>query len=441
MKRTRGSPAQKKRAKKARVDVEKRQNDHENKTKNRTTSDASIPDIISWQENTVASLCLRLNEDLKSAGFPKSTQESLHILRHYFTRHQQLNSENWKNRDVIDSLVTTFIFNTHRTAKPDRAAITTLHILQMICSCLNDESDENVRVRVFNCLFPPNISGDMLKLEAQLVSLAISCGLSRVLDVVAWCMLEEHAAHTGRVIITDFCCLLPSMLPNLQNVLKSSPSMAARLLTSFTYIFDITSATTRGELLPLSLLSVVTEWVHSQPMLPYDRVSTPSCSLFHPVLSHSTSSSLPVTGLIVWTVLGPLSHLVGVRVDASWRKHDVKRCGLFSRLHTSILRGAVEYEHRGMKADNVWLRKHVTLHTSHVIKIAERLAMAAAAATSEDGELIQLAVDRFAQAIQLLQSCQLLDIKSVISDLNQHVDKIPSNRLLHIVLSHWTKQQ
>ena len=161
-------------------------------------------------------------------------------------------------------------------------------------------------------------------------------------------------------------------------------------------------ATTRGELLPLSLLSVVTEWVHSQPMLPYDRVSTPSCSLFHPVLSHSTSSSLPVTGLIVWTVLGPLSHLVGVRVDASWRKHDVKRCGLFSRLHTSILRGAVEYEHRGMKADNVWLRKHVTLHTSHVIKIAERLAMAAAAATSEGRARAVVGVSTFLLYIIIL---------------------------------------
>jgi hypothetical protein len=254
--------------------------------------------------------------------------------------------------------------------------------------------------------------------------------------------MDEHLSFMGEVVTTDFCVLLPSVLPDLQNVLNLSPSLAAVLLRAFTQMFNLPSDQL-VKLPSLSLLSVVTNWVHSQPMLPYNfpaTTSKPPIPLLHPHPSCSSTASLAVSGLVSWTVLSPLlSDTKDLESTPTQKDIESKRSALCSRLHASVLKGAVEFQQRAEKPDSTKLQMYASSHTAHILSVMERLA---AASQSQDScqESLQLAINRLAQIIQLLQSCQLLDIKSVLPKVKKQTEILSSNRLLQIVISHWTKQ-
>ena len=220
--------------------------------------------------------------------------------------------------------------------------------------------------------------------------------------IIVGCLQEEHLSFMGRVVTTDFCVLLPSVLPDLQNVLKLSPSLAAVLLRAFTQIFNLPSsmfathtAISRDEiesntcnfivdqlveLPPLSLLSVVTGWVHSQPMLPYSfpsTVSKPSIALLYPHPNCSSTPSLAVSGLVSWTILSPLLSDARDLESTSIQKDTESECSaLCSRLHVSVLRGAVEFQKRTDKLESTKLQKYAISHTVHILSVMERLATA-----------------------------------------------------------------
>jgi hypothetical protein len=295
--------------------------------------------------------------------------------------------------------------------------------------------------------------------------------------------MDEHLSFMGEVVTTDFCVLLPSVLPDLQNVLNLSPSLAAVLLRAFTQMFNLPSDQL-VKLPSLSLLSVVTNWVHSQPMLPYNfpaTTSKPPIPLLHPHPSCSSTASLAVSGLVSWTVLSPLlSDTKDLESTPTQKDIESKRSALCSRLHASVLKGAVEFQQRAEKPDSTKLQMYASSHTAHILSVMERLAAASQSqgithctnvvekcclvgpilvgfmGTFGDGhkaskchgvvcvdscqESLQLAINRLAQIIQLLQSCQLLDIKSVLPKVKKQTEILSSNRLLQIVISHWTKQ-
>jgi hypothetical protein len=168
MKRNRGSPAQKRRAKRPRVE----------RKDTASQQDLSGPDIVSWPEDTVAAHSLQLREDLKNAGFPKAVQETLQTLKVYFSQHKELKLDTFRNRDVVSKLVSTFVFSSQNEVRPDRTAVITLHILQMICSSLSNEEDSDIRVQMFNTLFPPDIDSNMVSnLVGHVYAVLCSVGL------------------------------------------------------------------------------------------------------------------------------------------------------------------------------------------------------------------------------------------------------------------------
>lgn len=132
---------------------------------------------------------------------------------------------------------------------------------------------------------------------------------------------------------------------------------------------------------PLSLLSVVTEWVHSQPMLPYSFPSTVNKSsppLLYPNPNRSSACSSAVIGLVAWTVLGPLVSDLSNELMSARKKKELRQSVLCSRLHSSLLRGAVEFQQRAAKSDHVECCEYARHHTTQMVKIVERIAAAVA---------------------------------------------------------------
>eukprot|EP00118_Oscarella_pearsei_P006685 m.30668 g.30668 ORF g.30668 m.30668 type:complete len:446 (+) comp31376_c0_seq1:845-2182(+) len=379
-------------------------------------------DIACWSE--VEPNWSRLSKELYQSGFPQAVKDSLYAIQLYFIRHAERGDSQLRNPEVVRRLAEEFVFGFR-----NRQALRDLVLVQSMSSCLESSASHGVEAHVFNALFPPEMAHGREDLLGQLVSLSISCKCSSALKAVAECLSICEMNVVSKVIIGDFCLLLPSLIPDLANTVTLAPSLVTLLLKSFTHIYPLMQKGVATPALcpPSHLLPVLADWLASDPFLccqPRCSGSTLFVPYLFPLMDIDRWSCVSLPGLVRWTVLGPIIL-------------DSKANSFLSPLHTTVLKAAFLFQRKKLIVADA-SKGHFA---SDLLSIMRDLVSIVSTSRSADQTLdaIQLAIDRLAQAVQLMQASGMIEIKRSLRDMKDLANRLPANKLLQTVMAHWNR--
>uniref|UniRef100_A0A3Q2YII7 Integrator complex subunit 15 n=1 Tax=Hippocampus comes TaxID=109280 RepID=A0A3Q2YII7_HIPCM len=137
-------------------------------------------------------------------------------------------------------------------APKDRSALTRvsalqeLQLLEIMCSCFQEQSRDTVRQLMFSALF--SLQGNQaddsrMGLLGKLVSMAVAVGRVPILECAAFWLQRTHRAYCVRlaqVLVDDYCSMMPGSVPTLQNIHSASPRFCCQFITAVTTLYDFT---------------------------------------------------------------------------------------------------------------------------------------------------------------------------------------------------------
>ncbi|XP_020795204.2 integrator complex subunit 15 [Boleophthalmus pectinirostris] len=318
------------------------------------------------------------------------------------------------------------------------SALQELHLLEIMCSCFQEQSRDTVRQLVFSALF--SLQGNQadesrMTLLGKLVSMAVAVGRIPILECAATWLQRTHRVYCVRlaqVLVDDYCSLVPGSVPTLQNIHSASPRFCCQFITAVTTLYDLST----DELTPpLELLKMIVSWIQDRLVL-ITFLNTP--------LSNSQSvSSLDVTplgGLVRWCVKAPLAYRkVKKPVMVNGSSENEQEAGpLFSALHLSVLQVFMLLPNilteKGLFGRLALLQiESVAALISDLSRLLDQADKHTHTISDESHAASQLALDRLAQALQVAMAnrallCSREDLRAICS-------RLPHNNLLQLVLS------
>lgn len=436
-------------------------NEYEEDTWNIASWKADIPGKVSYVKHL-----------LSCSQFPECSRDVILMLEKYFQAYAPDTPPNpgLYLSAFLDDVVDLYIFHSKSSGSKPLSAIQELQLLEVICSCFQDQPSDIVRCGVFYLLF--GISSQDIKdgkverkveILTKLISMAVALQCNLLLESMATWMQRHHhlpslVLKVTSSIVEDYTCLVPASLPFLQILACHSPQMACQLMIALISLYPVVSSDNKqGESLsvgssnrpPLALLRVVASWVSENPELCI--MTCPSNLLTVGSLRGSVappeSTSLPigpVLGLLRWVVLMPL-HLNGFTSNLHVYKDSRVLC---SQLHLAIIQAfllagkdkedpqdEMELEPGEVmdESDSQHLIKGTDLKelSQDMKKLIDKLATVEFS-HSIIAQQVQLSMDRFAQILQVAMATGCL---SAAKDELQSVrERLPSNRLLSTVI-------
>ncbi|XP_072513770.1 integrator complex subunit 15 isoform X1 [Salminus brasiliensis] len=342
------------------------------------------------------------------------------------------------DKNTVD-LVEEFIFQVSKDRSVPRkrmSCVQELQLLEIMCSYFQEQSKDAIRQVIFSALF--GLQGNKadesrMAMLGKLVSMAVAVCRVPILECAATWLQRSHSAwcvRLARVLVDDYCTLVPCSISTLQNICSASPRFCCQLITAVTALYDFSS----DELTPPpALLEMVVGWITEDPRL-----------LLLTFINMPLTSSLPLgclevtplMGLLRWCVKAPLAHQRGRKpsqTNGHVETEKVAGCEeLYSKLHLSVLQ--------------VFLMLQVHLTEQNLLgRIAVLQAESAATLVEEVSRLvdelnplhaaseIQLALDRLAQALQVAMATGAL--LCTREDLRTLCSRLPHNNLLQLVMS------
>uniref|UniRef100_A0A672YQJ0 Chromosome 7 open reading frame 26 n=1 Tax=Sphaeramia orbicularis TaxID=375764 RepID=A0A672YQJ0_9TELE len=130
---------------------------------------------------------------------------------------------------------------------PRMSAIQELQLLEIMCSCFQEQSRDTVRQLVFSALF--SLQGNQadesrMALLGKLVSMAVAVGRVPILECAATWLQRTHRVYCVRlaqVLVDDYCSMVPGSVPTLQNIHSASPRFCCQFITAVTTLYDLSS--------------------------------------------------------------------------------------------------------------------------------------------------------------------------------------------------------
>ncbi|XP_077581103.1 integrator complex subunit 15 [Stigmatopora nigra] len=319
------------------------------------------------------------------------------------------------------------------------SALQDLQLLEIMCSCFQEQSRDTVRHLMFSALF--NLQGNQaddnrMRLLGKLISMAVAVGRVPILECAATWLQNTHRVYCVRlaqVLVDDYCSVMPGSVPTLQNIHIACPRFCCQFLTAVATLYDFTS----DELIPpLELLQMIVSWIKNDPHL--------LLVTFHNTpLSGQAITSLDVTplgGLVHWCVKAPLGYRRDKKLTSLHfsSEHENDVADLFSALHLSILQVFMLLPNvlndKGIfgRMELLQMDSLASL-TSDLSRQLDQSDKHGHRSTTDILVLTQLALDRLAQALQVaLASGALLCSRE---DLRAMCSRLPHNNLLQLVLS------
>ncbi|KAJ0059162.1 hypothetical protein NL108_008608, partial [Boleophthalmus pectinirostris] len=307
------------------------------------------------------------------------------------------------------------------------SALQELHLLEIMCSCFQEQSRDTVRQLVFSALF--SLQGNQadesrMTLLGKLVSMAVAVGRIPILECAATWLQRTHRVYCVRlaqVLVDDYCSLVPGSVPTLQNIHSASPRFCCQFITAVTTLYDLST----DELTPpLELLKMIVSWIQDRLVL-ITFLNTP--------LSNSQSvSSLDVTplgGLVRWCVKAPLAYRkVKKPVMVNGSSENEQEAGpLFSALHLSVLQVFMLLPNilteKGLFGRLALLQiESVAALISDLSRLLDQADKHTHTISDESHAASQLALDRLAQALQVAMAnrallCSREDLRAICSRL------------------------
>lgn len=319
-------------------------------------------------------------------------------------------------------------------------ALQELHLLEIMCSCFQEQSRDTVRQLVFSALFSLQANQadeSRMALLGKLVSMAVAVGRIPILECAATWLQRTHKVYCVRlaqVLVDDYCSLVPGSVPTLQNIHSSSPRFCCQFITAVTTLYDLSS----DELTPpLELLKMIVSWIQEDPRLVLITFLNTPLSNSQPVSSLDVT---PLGGLVRWCVKAPLAYRKDkkpVLVSGS-SENDEDAGPLFSALHLSVLQVLMLLPNilneKGLFGRLALLQiDSVAALTSDLSRLLDQADKQTQPASDETHTASQLALDRLAQSLQVAMANRALLCSR--DDLRAICSRLPHNNLLQLVLS------
>ncbi|XP_061784400.1 integrator complex subunit 15 [Nerophis lumbriciformis] len=321
------------------------------------------------------------------------------------------------------------------------SALQELQLLEIMCSCFQEQSRDNVRQLMFSALF--SLQGNQaddsrMALLGKLVSMAVAVSRVPILECAANWLQRTHCVYCVRlaqVLVDDYCSMMPGSVPTLQNIHSASPRFCCQFITAVTTLYDLTSEELTP---PLELLQMIVSWIQEDPRLVLVTF------LNTPLSGSPPSTSLDVTplgGLVRWCVKAPLVYKRDKKqmLPHSSSGSEQEVAALFSALHLSVLQVFMLLPNilneKGIFGRLALLQVEslasLTSDLSRLLDQADKHTHTPAAADVHVHP--QLALDRLAQALQVAMAngallCSREDLRAICS-------RLPHNNLLQLVLS------
>lgn len=320
------------------------------------------------------------------------------------------------------------------------SALQELHLLEIMCSCFQEQSRDTVRQLVFSALF--SLQGNQadesrMALLGKLVSMAVAVGRIPILECAATWLQRTHRVYCVRlaqVLVDDYCCLVPGSVPTLQNIHSASPRFCCQFITAVTTLYDLST----DELAPpLELLKMIVSWIQEDPRLVLITFLNTPLSNSQPATSLDVT---PLGGLVRWCVKAPLAYRKDKKpVVVNGNNENEQKAGpLFSALHLSVLQVFMLLPNilneKGLFGRLALLQiESVAALTSDLSRLLDQADKHTHAASDETHAASQLALDRLAQSLQVAMAnrallCSREDLRAICS-------RLPHNNLLQLVLS------
>ncbi|KAM9323522.1 integrator complex subunit 15 [Pholidichthys leucotaenia] len=340
-------------------------------------------------------------------------------------------------------LIEEFILHTPKDrSTPARrmSALQELQLLEIMCSCFQEQSRDAVRQLMFSALF--NLQGNQadesrMSLLGKLVSMSIAVGRVPILECAATWLQRTHRVYCVRlaqVLVDDYCCMVPGSVPTLHNIHSASPRFCCQFITAVTTLYDLTSEELTP---PPELLQMIVSWIQDDPRLVLITFLNSPLSSSQPI---SSLDLTPLGGLMRWCIKAPLAYRKDKKqvLTKGSSESEAEAGPLFSALHLSVLQVFMLLpsilNEKGLfgRLALLQLDSLATL-TSDLSRLLDQADKHTHTSAADTHVLSQMALDRLAQALQVAMAsgallCSREDLRAICS-------RLPHNNLLQLVLS------
>uniref|UniRef100_A0A3P9J035 Chromosome 7 open reading frame 26 n=1 Tax=Oryzias latipes TaxID=8090 RepID=A0A3P9J035_ORYLA len=320
------------------------------------------------------------------------------------------------------------------------SALQELQLLEIMCSCFQEQSRDTVRQLMFSALF--GLQGNAadesrMALLGKLVSMAVAMGRVPILECAATWLQRTHRVYCVRlaqVLVDDYCSMVPGSVPTLQNIHSASPRFCCQFITAVTTLYDLTTEELTP---PIELLQMIVSWIQEDPRLVLITFLNTPLTGSQPINSLDVT---PLGGLVRWCVKAPLAYKTDKKQKPTHeRSENVPEVGpLFSTLHLSVLQVLMLLPNilneKGLFGRMGLLQlDSLAALTSELSRLLDQADKHAHASAADAHAAPQLALDRLAQALQVAKAngallCSREDMRAICS-------RLPHNNLLQLVLS------
>ncbi|KAA8587410.1 hypothetical protein FQN60_016272, partial [Etheostoma spectabile] len=310
------------------------------------------------------------------------------------------------------------------------SALQELQLLEIMCSCFQEQSRDTVRQLMFSALF--SLQGNQadesrMGLLGKLVSMAIAVGRVPILECAATWLQRTHRVYCVRlaqVLVDDYCSMVPGSGPTLQNIHSASPRFCCQFITA-----ELTP--------PLELLQMIVSWIQDDPRLVLITFLNTPLSGNQPISSLDVT---PLGGLVRWCVKAPLAYRRDKKqaLTNGITESEPEVGPLFSALHLSVLQVLMLLPNilneKGLYGRLALLQmESLAALTSDLSRLLDQADKHTHASSADTRALSQLVLDRLAQALQVALAngallCSREDLRAICS-------RLPHNNLLQLVLS------
>lgn len=320
------------------------------------------------------------------------------------------------------------------------SALQELQLLEIMCSCFQEQSRDAVRQLMFSALF--SLQGNQadesrMGLLGKLVSMSIAVGRVPILECAATWLQRTHRVYCVRlaqVLVDDYCSMMPGSVPTLQNIHSASPRFCCQFITAVTTLYDLTSEELTP---PLELLQMIVSWIQDDPRLVLITFLNTPLSGNQPISSLDVT---PLGGLVRWCVKAPLAYRREKKqaLTNGSGESETEVGPLFSALHLSVLQVFMLLPNilseKGLLGRLALLQMDsLASLTSDLSRLLDQSDKHTHMSSADIHVVSQLALDRLAQALQVAMAngallCSREDLRAICS-------RLPHNNLLQLVLS------
>ncbi|KAF7269328.1 hypothetical protein GWI33_017649 [Rhynchophorus ferrugineus] len=366
---------------------------------------------------------VNLKQTLRKIEYPLCAQEALKKIGELLCSR----TTNIKSMDLSLDLMAEFVFwevDRRGNKRPHPLTpLAELELIEILFEYLSNIPNEATRNTLFLNLFSPITANIRLGVLSKLVSLAVGIPNSNILVCASTWMQQLgntsiSSCKLAESIVFDYIHLATKPEERLKTLPEIAPPFVANLLTAVAENYYVTKKDRKYP--PDVLLSCITNWISENSTL---CMAAQLRQAALPPGAIAMEATTPIAGLLKWCVLAPI-----YRQDQE----------IYSKLYLALLNSISEIpKSNPPRAINV---QHLTAIVTPLVQYFRDLK-----SRDESKNLIitdvplQLALDRFGQAIQIALSVNA--VYGNLDELFNSLQNLPFNKLLSIVINRYNQNK